>query len=252
MIKRTPYRAYGSGIYRREINVKTWPGIAIGEIVDDFHHFRTEIHHDGKVVKEVIAEVVRAPWSTCPETINTIKVLKGMPLKPSLRSAGQYTPIKNQCTHMFDAAALTIARLARGLGDVVYTISIADRDHKNRTSAEVKRDGKELITFKLDNNKIISPPQFLGQKVTGGGLADWAEVTLDADILEATLLCQRACLISQGRAINLESFTCAEEVPSGPIGACYTFTNGTIERAVRIVGSVRDLTYENGPLRDAS
>lgn len=249
---RTPYRKHGTGIYRREMNVKTSPGIAIGEMVDDFHHFRAAIHHDGKVITKVVAEAVRPPWSTCFETTETIKALEGMPLNPSLRAAGQFTPIKQQCTHMFDAAALAIARLGRGLGDVVYSIAIPDRDQYNQTTAEVKRDGEIFFNWTLDDNTISGPEQFSGQQIYGGGLADWAEANLDADTLEATLLTQRACLISLGRAMDIESYTEAGEVPGGPTGACHTFTPGNIEQAVRMVGSVRDLTDWLDPLGNAS
>ena len=249
---RTPYRKYRTGIYRREMNVKIAPGIAIGEMVDDFHHFRATIYHDDKTVQEVIAEALRPPWSTCVQTVDTIKALKGMPLNPSLRASGKYTPIKNQCTHMFDAAALAIARLGRGLGDVVYSIAIPDRDEKAETTVELKRDGKLQFTWKLNDNTIVGPDQFAGQRIIGGQLAEWAEASLDANTLEATLLCQRACLISLGRAMDLESFSCAEEVPGGPTGACHTFTSGTIEQAVRMIGSVRDLTDWNGPLGNAT
>jgi len=249
---RTPYRKYGTGIYRREMNVKTAPGIAIGEMVDDFHHFRATIYHDGKIVQEVIAEALRPPWSTCVQTVDAIKALNGMPLNPSLREPGKYTPIKNQCTHMFDAAALAIARLGRGLGDVVYSIVIPDRDENSATTVAVKRDEKLLFTWKLNDNTIAGPEQFAGQRIVGGRLAEWAEANLDANTLEATLLCQRACLISLGRAMDLESFSCAKEVPGGPTGACHTFTEGTIEQAVRVVGSVRDFTHWNGPLGSAT
>lgn len=249
---RTPYRKHGTGIYRREMNVKTAPGVAIGEMVDDFHHFRVTIYHDDETVQKVVAEAVRPPWSTCADTIETIKALEGMPLHPSLRAVGKYTPIKNQCTHMFDAAALAIARLGRGLGNVIYSIAIPDRDQNNQTTVELKRDGELLFTWELEDNTIIGPEQFSGQKIIGGGLAGWAEATLDVDTLEATLLSQRACLISHARAMDLESYSCAEEVPGGPTGACHTFTSGTIEQAVRMVGSARDLTNWEGPLGEAS
>ncbi len=251
-MKRTPYQTYGSCIYRREMSVKTRPGVAVGEMIDDFHHFRASIYHDGKTVQKVLAEALRPPWSTCVQTVETIKALEGMPLNPSLRAAGRHTPIKAQCTHMFDAAALAIARLGRNLGDVIYSIAIPDRDKNKQTSVEVKRDGELLFHWQLDDNTIAGPDPYAGQLIIGGGLAGWAEKTLDVDLLEATLLTQRACLISQGRAVDLDSYVHAEEVHGGATGACHTFTQGTVEQAVRIVGSVRDLTDWNGPLSDSN
>ncbi|MAG29452.1 MAG: hypothetical protein CL908_01005 [Deltaproteobacteria bacterium] len=251
MRSRTPYQEYGTAIYRREMSVQLTSDGAIGEMVDDLHHFRVRVVCDGKIVDGVSAESVRPPWSTCSEAEAEIGKLKGMPLDPSLRAAGRFTPIRPQCTHMFDAAALAIARLGRRLGDVTYSIAIPDRV-EGKTRASVKRDGEPCLEWVLSGNGIEGPAPFAGRGIIGHQLADWAGETLDEDTVEAVLLLQRACMISQGRVIDLESYRWARDVPGGPVGACHTYSNDNLERASRVVGSVRNLTHITGRLADES
>lgn len=251
MPQRTPYQPHGTGIYRRELSVSRTEEGAIGELVDDFHHFRARVIVREDVVVGAVAESVRSPWSTCREAESLIERLAGMPLAPSLRAAGRYTPMRSQCTHMFDAAALAIARLGRGLGDVVYSIAIPDR-REGRTRATLARDGEPLLDWTLDQNRIDSPAPYAGRRIVGGGLADWAEARLDADLAEGALLLQRACLISGGRRLDLESFARARDVPGGPVGSCHTYSDEPLRRATRMVGSVRNLTDAKGPLAHES
>lgn len=251
MSDRPPYRPHGSGIYRREMSVHRMHDGALGELVDDFHHFRARVVCEDDRVVDVVAESVRPPWSTCAEAEVEIKRLGGMPLSPSLRAAGRYTPIRTQCTHMFDAAALAIARLGRGLGDVVYSIAIPDRSEEC-TTATLQRDGEEILVWELAEREITGPAPFAGRRILGHRFADWAEDALDEDRAEAAMLLQRACLISEGRRLDLESYSRAEDVPGGPVGACHTYTSGNLERAERVVGSLRDLTNVQGRLADRS
>ncbi|MBW1883115.1 MAG: DUF2889 domain-containing protein [Deltaproteobacteria bacterium] len=249
MSGRVPYQPHGSAIYRREMSVRPTEDGAVGEIVDDFHHFRARVTCDGDTVRDVIAESVRPPWSTCAEAEVEIKRLGGMRLDRSLRAAGRHTPVRAQCTHMFDAAALAIARLARPPADVTYSIAIPDRID-GRTRASLARDGEPVLDWELLDNEIVGPGPFAGRRIVGRQLADWAEASLDDDGIEATLLLQRACVISEGRRIDLEAYSRAQDVPGGPVGACHTYAPGNLERAVRVVGSVRNLTQVQGRLAD--
>jgi len=251
MSGRTTYQPHGTAIYRREMSVRRTPDGAVGELVDDFHHFRARIVCTRDRVSAVVGESLRTPWTTCAEAEGPLQALVGMRLDPSLRGASRHTPSRRQCTHLFDAAALAIARLGRGVGDVRYTIAIPDRVD-GRTVATLERDGEPRLAWALAGNVIGDPPPYAGLGIVGLQLAEWAERTLDAECAEAALLLQRACLISQGRRFDLEAYARAGDVPGGPVGACHTYQPANLERALRVIGSVRNLTDATGRLADRS
>jgi hypothetical protein len=237
----TPYQPYGSAIYRRELSVRLGPGRAIGELIDDFHHFRASIEHDGARVTAVTGEALRHPWATCAGSVVPLGRLVGMPLDPAARAAARFTSSHLQCTHLFDAASYAIARAARGAGDVVYSIAVPDRV-AGRTCARLLRDRRPLLEWKLRGLEIESPKPYAGRSI-GAGLADWAEGELDVETASAVLALQRACVISGGRALDLERFARADQLPSHPMGRCHTYQLGTVERGFRMSGTVRNLTH---------
>ena len=76
---------------------------------------------------------------------------------------------------------------------------------------------------------------------------DWpdaagARAKIDEELAEATLLLQRASVISGGRMFDLEGARHALDVANGPMGQCHTYTPGIVEGAERVVGSLRNLT----------
>ena len=50
------------GRFCREIHVTIEPGRAIGELVDDFHHFRATIEFEAGTITSVVGEALRIPW----------------------------------------------------------------------------------------------------------------------------------------------------------------------------------------------
>ena len=263
-LTRTPYRPYGTAIYRRAVTVEVEEGYAVGELIDDFHHFRAVVHHDGARVTNVSGEALRYPWATCAGSTEPLRRLVGTPLEPSLRGPGRHTSARTQCTHLFDAAALAIARLARGAGSVAYAMAIPDR-MDGRTRAEIARDGEALFAWELEAGDVVGPSLWVGshprvgsdyregsgprvgsdrgpRRSLGGGFADWVESEFDAATAEAAMLLQRACIISSGRSIDLEARERADSAPPHPMGVCHTFTPGIVEGSFRMVGSIRNLT----------
>jgi hypothetical protein len=253
-VDRTPYVPFGSGVYRREVSVRMpEPGLAMGEVIDDFHHFRASIRHDGSRVREAHGEALRHPWATCASADLPLRRLEGMPLAGagSLRAAGRHTNWRSQCTHLFDAAAIAIARSARGVGPVTYRIAAPDA-REGRARIELARDARPLLAWSLDGLRITGPEPFAGHLLRGGGFADWAEAALDPELAEAALVLQRAATICGARAIDLEAIDRADGVqPHNPMGQCHTYTPGIVERGWRMRGSVRNLT-EIEDLRGAS
>lgn len=241
----TPYVPYGSGVYRREVSVRVpGPGVAIGEVIDDFHHFRATVQHDGSRVVDAIGEALRYPWATCAGATVPLRRLAGMSLagSGSLRAAAAHTSWRAQCTHLFDAAAIAIARSARGVGPVTYRIALPDL-RGGRGRIELERDGRALLAWDLDGLRLTGPEPFTGRLLRGGGLADWAESELDPELAEAVLVLHRAATISGARAIDLERIDRADGVlPRNPMGQCHTYTPGIVEHGWRMRGSVRNLS----------
>ncbi len=237
-IARTPYRPYGSAIYRRELRVRSREGAAVGELVDDFHHFRSSLYHDGARVTRAVGEAVRFPWTTCAGASLPLARLAGMPLSPSLRAAARYTRWRDQCTHMFDAASLAIVAAACGLRERRWQIAIPDRV-RGRTRATLACDGAPLLDWELDAGVIGGAPPFAGRRLAKG-FADWAEAELEPDLALAALLLQRALVISMGRSMDLERAERASSLSTTPSDQCHTYQPGVAERGLRSLGSVRN------------
>ena len=246
---RISYQPLGTAVYRREVRAEVGDGSAVGEVIDDFHHFRALVRHDGERVTGVEGETLRHPWVTCAEATEPLQRLVGTLLEKSLRGPGQHTAVRAQCTHLFDAACLAIARVGRRAGSVVYSVAIPDRQ-QGRTRVEISRDGQPLYSWELDWMEIVSPDPFSGRGIRAG-LAAWAEAELGAESAEAVMVLQRACIISMGRFVDLEGMARADAVEHGPMGQCHTYTPGIVERGFRVVGSVRNFTREK-QLRAAS
>ncbi len=242
MSEQTPYRPYGTAVYRRLLDAQLSPGRAEGELIDDFHHFRAWITHDGERVTGAGGAAPRHPWATCAEAVGPLRALVGAPLARlgSMRAPAAYTDRRRQCTHLFDAATLALARVARDAGDVSYRIAVPDAID-GRTRAELCRDGEALLLWDIRDRVIETPGPFAGRRL-GAGLADWAESELDASLAEAVLVLQRACTIAGGRRMDLEAYPGAAAVQPNPMGQCHTYQPGTVERGARMRGSVRDLT----------
>jgi len=241
-------------VYRREVRVEVPAAdLAIGEVIDDFHHFRAEIRHDGRSVLGVRGEAPRYPWATCVGATLPLQRLMGMPLAGggSIRAAAAYTSWRAQCTHLFDAAAIAIARTSRGAGPVTYRIAAPDCPD-GRGRIELERDGGALLDWEFEGLRITAPEAFAGQLLRGGAFADWAESNLDPELAEAVLVLQRAVTISGARRLDLERIERADLVlPQNPMGQCHTYTPGIAEQGFRMFGSVRNWT-EADDLRRAS
>lgn len=242
MPKRTPYSPVGTAVYRRELRARLSPGLAMGELIDDFHHFRAFVHHEGGRITDVRAETPRYPWTTCPGAGLVLRELVGAPLARSMRGPAAHTSARLQCTHLFDAACLAIARAGRAAGDVHYRIAIPDRVQGYRR-ATLERDGEPLLAWNLRGLRVEEPEPFAGRSIRKG-FADWAESSFDEDHAEAILILQRAGVISLGREIDIEAVPRADLGKEIPMGACHTYQPGVASLGMRVLGSVRNLSDE--------
>jgi Protein of unknown function (DUF2889) len=268
---RTPERGsegapFPDGAYRRRLRMivaESGPsgGVVEGGLEDDFHYFTVRVAHDGAVVTEVAADAHRWPWTTCPDAAGPIHALEGMELSARPLAAGDSADPKQNCTHMFDLASLTISHAARGgpVGTVrQYDIVIpAAAQHGGEVVVECARDGLPLLAWTLDGRRIVAPPEFAAAPFRGGFFR-WAEETYgkvahDWDAAEAAIVLRRACDIGMGRGMDLDAVDCADELEHQMAGVCFTMQPEQIHVAFRNKGTIKDFdeapdtALANGP-----
>lgn len=224
----------------REIHIGTAPGRAVGELVDDFHHFRASIEHDGSSITGIRGEALRIPWQTCGGAIDPLQSLLGMPLARSLRQVAKHTRSHLQCTHLYDAACIAIARAAREAGPICFRIEVPDRV-AGETTATVFRNGAPAFHWHLRGYQIEHPQPFVGRSLYGDDLASWLEETFDPEESETLLVLHRACMIAGGRALPLDDYARAIDVPGTRSGVCHTYSDTYGPTSFRVTGSIRDL-----------
>lgn len=223
-----------AGTYRRVVELTApSPTEVAGELVDDFHHFRVWIGHDGERVVTVGAEAVRFPWTTCPQAKAELLGLVGAPLPDDATGIAALLPARRNCTHMYDLAGLALAHAAAGRSHRRYEVAVPDRDRSGRTRAVLWRDGEELLAWDLCRHEVEGPPPWAGAPLREGFIA-WATANLDPDTAEAAIVLRRAVHISFGRAVDLDAFVRAAELAPTMLGTCYTFSPGIVETARRV------------------
>jgi hypothetical protein len=228
----------GSG-YRRRIRLVGSDGRVVGDLEDDFHHFRVTLDHDGERVTAIKGEGVRFPWTTCPLAADSLLPIVGMPLSSRSTAVGDVTAARDNCTHMFDLAGLAVAHAGRG--PITRQYDVFAPDPPPARAASLDRDGERVLAWDVDTERIVGPPPFAGVPLRAGFLA-WAETTLDADLAEAAIVLRRALHIAHGRMSDLDVLETGAALMPMMSGSCYTFTPGRAEVALRMKGSSRDFS----------
>lgn len=224
------------GAYHRRIDLHApSPSEVAAELEDDFHHFRVWVGHDGERVVTVGAEALRYPWSTCPQAKAELLGLVGAPLLGDATAIADLLPARRNCTHLHDLAGLALAHAAHRRDRRRYDIVVPDRDETGCTRAVLQRDGTPLLSWDLRWHVIEGPPPWTGVSLRGG-FAAWARANLDPDTAEAATVLRRAVAISLGRVVAWQAFERASDLAETMLGACYTFSPGVIEAAVRVGG----------------
>jgi hypothetical protein len=239
--------------YRRRIRVTTVePRVVRSDLQDDFHHFVITLLHDGEHVVSVDAESLRWPWSTCPGAAEPLRRLTGMRLEPRFTAAGRWTDPKQNCTHQFDAACHAITHAAHRRDERVYDLEIPRRDVETGASrCRSWIDGVPDLDWHIDWNGIVDAAPPFDAAPWRGGFMRWADDNLPPDEAERAIALRRACDIGMGRGMNLDAIPVADQLPESMAGICHTMQPGTVNVALRHVGSIRD--YARDPdLLDAS
>jgi hypothetical protein len=231
---------YGEGVYRRRIRlVNLDAGHAAGELEDDFHHFRVDLHHDGTTIVEAAGMFMRGPWTVCADSPEPLRAIEGRPLTTSSTGIGAYTPARENCTHLFDLAGLVVAHASRSVRERQYDIELTDPHGPARASvASIWRDGDLLMEWQIEDSEVVAPSPW-SESPLRRGFIGWAESTLDPDLAEAAIALRRIIDIAIGRGGNLDDVPNAAAVSEMMMGKCQAFSPAKVHLGIRNVGSAR-------------
>lgn len=224
--------------FHRHIRIEPGEGTVSAWVEDDYHHMGVTLHHDGQRVSAVKAELVRAPWTTCP---GAVAKLEETFTGASLPEAVAYGEKKQNCTHLHDMAGLAAAHAA-DTAPTFYRVIATDAVAGER-SLSLSRDGQPFLLWLERDNKLVDPPELAGLSLFE--LGGWISGLGPAE-QEAARILRWASIIAHGRAIPIEQQSDASRIPPN----CYTFQPGRKEQARRIGEIIDFATAGREPLQE--
>ena len=237
---------HGSGAFRRRLRMiapddKT---VVVG-LEDDMHHYEAALTHDGQRITEASAAGPRMPWEPCSGALDQLQALVGCPLTTAASEVFAWTDIRQQCTHLYDAAVLGVLHAARGrVGTRQYDATVPDWDQPP-FDAWIERDGIEVCRWRMAATLEIESPEPFGGRPLKGGFVRWCEQALDPEAAEAAWVLQRTVWLSGARRVELED--CDNAIISGLTpNVCWTSQPERYDLAIRRRGTLRD----HGPSPD--
>lgn len=215
--------------FRRRFRVTPTTGSVRAEVEDDYHRMALTLDHDGNVATRIHADLLRAPWTTCPGApAQAEQTFIGVPLADFSKRGGK----KSNCTHLYDLA-LMAAEHALDREVLVYDILVSD-PMGGRREALLRRNGIKLLGWTEQDGKIIEPAELSGQTVWT--LNPWIE-SLPTPVQEAARILRWGAVLAHGRMIPIEKQSDASRMPPN----CYTFQPDRAAVAKRIV-DIRDFS----------
>lgn len=235
------YDNYGEGLCRRRIRLENISdSFSIGELEDDFHHFRVEIHHNENKVTHIQGTTFRAPWSTCTEVNKPLQGIVGLQLSKDSISIGTYVSPTDNCTHLFDLTGLLVSHILGAERNKQYDLAITDPVNGFQI-LYLWENGVALLKWEAQDSIIVAPETLEGVSLQEKFIP-WAKTNFDEDIVEGAIALRRMIHISMGRGANLDQVELGTEHVDGPIGRCYTYSEKVLFRAKREKKSVRDFS----------
>jgi Protein of unknown function (DUF2889). len=214
------------------------PGLVRAWVEDNFHHFEIAIAHDGERVRKLEATAHRWPWMTCPAA----GVYLGERMQGArLADLGAVDSPFSHCTHMHDLALLAAAH-AHDDAPLLYS-SFASDQRQPAQRAELRRNGRLVLSWSVRNDVVTSPDAANGQSLRK--LRDWSS-SLPPDEAEMARVLRRCIFISGGRIFDYTATPRAAMITASA-GACFTFQP---ERAgtSALTMDMRELDGACGPL----
>lgn len=215
--------------FRRRFRITPGDEVIQAEVEDDFHCMSVIVHHDGKKAMRVVADLRRAPWSTCPGAEAALeKAFAGV----ELTAFPGHGDKSSNCTHLYDLALLAAAH-ADDENQTIYDILVSD-PVDNQRHAEVRKNGETLLHWIESEFRIVSPDNIAGVRIDQ--LRSWIK-SLKPMLQEPARLLQWANMLANGRIIPLADQSDATKMPP----SCYTFQPERAVQATRI-GRIRDFS----------
>jgi hypothetical protein len=240
LIKANP--AYGGGAYRRRLRMRASNGRVDVELEDSNHAFCLHLQHNCMYVTQVVAETRRYPFVTCAEAVARLQPLVGADLRTDGAALRQRLPQGANCTHLHDMALLALSHAAEvpGFGRL-YDIVVKD-ECDGLTEARIDCDGKPVHVWHIRSDTVAEPLEHAGKPMKRGFYA-WVSQNYDGMVLEAAVALQRGYFVAQSRRVARLPY---QDWPAGadnmPDGTCYSYNHDVVARALRIEGTVWDLT----------
>jgi hypothetical protein len=209
--------------YRRRFIITPHPGHVRSELEDDFHHMGVDIRHADGVATTIDAITIRAPWTTCPAAVAQLeKSFLNVPLH-EFRARGE---TKLNCTHLYDLALLGAAH-AYDPTPLTYDVLVSD-PVDGRSTAQLRRDGERILSWTIEELRIVAPPQFAGRS-----LFDIRQLleSMDEAGQEALRVLRWGTIVARGRVIPMERQSDASAMPPN----CFTFQPDIKNRALRVI-----------------
>ncbi len=233
--KQTPLLGEKPG-YRRRIRIIVEAGTATALLEDDYHCMAVTLQHSGGIVTQVIPDMARAPWSTCPGAMaKLIETFTGLPL-------GEVTARREKtfnCTHLHDLAVLAAAHTGQP-GITVYDIAVSDAAAGQR-AIELRR-GDALVLRWTEQDGVLTAPEGIAGR-TLPTLRDWIAALPEPE-REAARLLQWAAMVAHGRSWVWEPGGAAPRITPN----CYTFQPERVIDAYRVGAIVDFISADRAPL----
>lgn len=227
------------GFWRR-IRVTSEPGMLDAELEDDVHRFAIQIGHDGSLIKNVSAQTLRIPYTTCSGAAGFIEdQLVGKEISEVAKSDP-----KPHCTHMIDLASVA-THFAGRQGTHILDMKVADRIDK-RTTATAEYNDREVLRWQLDGIDIAGPVEWRDRDLRK--LRHWrSELSPDMGLYAFVL--RGAVLVSGVRNLPGDYATPPGGIITSRAGACYTHQRDQQKHAQPIGKPRKDFsTGEQTPL----
>ena len=238
---------YGQGAFRRGLPLRVAADRVRVELEDANHAFRLQLAHDGRQVTDVTADTLRHPFVTCGEAVGPLRRIVSCPLDADATRLRSGFPQGQNCTHLHDMTLLALAH-AREVGlERHYEITVLD-ERAGRIEASIDCDGTTVHDWMVRDHAIAAPEAHAGRPMMRGFYA-WVAQSYSGLALEAAVALQRGYFVAQSRRYRSWPATdYPAKVNNMPDGTCYSYNHGVVDRALRMEGTVWDLTHRRDHL----